>query len=62
MFSDGAFLLDAGWLFFAVWSVILIAFFVITFGEDLLRDPERRIETVVKRTQDPLRSASSHGR
>jgi hypothetical protein len=36
MFSDGSYLFEAGWLFFAAWSVTVLTFFVITFGKDLL--------------------------
>jgi hypothetical protein len=59
MFSDGAYLFDAGWLFFAAWSLVLITFFVIAFGEDLLSGPEHRANTTAKQSQSPMRSADS---
>jgi hypothetical protein len=64
MFSDGGFLFDAGWLFFAAWSLVLITFFVIAFGEDLLRDPEQQagIGVNVKKTNGPMQSVASRTR
>ncbi len=59
MFSDGAYLFDAGWLFFAAWSLVLITFFLIAFGDDLLSGPERRANTAAKKSQRPMRSANS---
>jgi hypothetical protein len=59
MFSDGAYLFDAGWLFFAAWSLILLTFFVIAFGEDLLSGTERQANTAAKKTQSPMHSANS---
>lgn len=62
MFTDGAYLFDAGWLFFAAWSLILLSFFVIAFGEDLLGDSERRSHTAAKNAPTPMRSVTSHTR
>lgn len=59
MFSDGAYLFDAGWLFFAAWSLILLTFFVIAFGEDLLSGPDRQANTTTRKPQSPMRSANS---
>ena len=36
MMTMNSFLLDAGWLFFAAWSVIVGAVSVAAFGRDLL--------------------------
>jgi len=62
MFSDGAYLFDAGWLFFAAWSLILLTIFVIAFGEDLLNTAHRDTDSPVKKTQTTMRSATSHTR
>ncbi|HEY4904584.1 MAG TPA: hypothetical protein VIH89_14015 [Candidatus Sulfotelmatobacter sp.] len=62
MFSDGSYLFDAGWLFFAVWSLVLLTFFVIAFGEDLLSESQLRAKTSVKKTQSRIRSANSRTR
>ena len=32
---------DAGWIFFAAWSMALAAFSVIAFGRDILRGEQR---------------------
>ena len=53
---DGTYLFDAGWVFFAIWSLILVAFFLITFGEELFGDSETRSETTAKKTQNAMRS------
>jgi hypothetical protein len=60
MFSDGAYLFDAGWLFFAAWSVVLLTVFVIAFGDDLLHGESRHADQSVKTTPRTLRSATSH--
>jgi hypothetical protein len=62
MFSDGAYLFDAGWLFFAAWSLILLTTFVITFGDDLLHGTHHHPDQAVKKNQNPMRSAASHTR
>jgi hypothetical protein len=62
MFSDGAYLLDAGWLFFAAWSLILLTTFVIAFGDDLLHSSHRDTDLTLKKTQPAMRSATSHTR
>jgi len=61
MFTDGAYLFDAGWLFFAAWSLILLTFFVIAFGEDLLSGSEGT-RTAAKNAKRPMRSVTSHTR
>jgi hypothetical protein len=55
---DGTYLFDAGWVFFAIWSLILAAFFLVTFGEELFGDPERQSGTAAKKTQNAMRSAT----
>jgi hypothetical protein len=62
MFSDGAYLFDAGWLFFAAWSLILLTIFVIAFGDDLMHAAHRDTDPMVKKTQSAMRSATSHTR
>jgi hypothetical protein len=62
MFSDGAYLFDAGWLFFAAWSLILLTIFVIAFGDDLLHGESRRAGQSVEKTPSTTRSATSHSR
>jgi hypothetical protein len=60
MFSDGAYLFDAGWLFFTAWSLILLTTFVIAFGDDLLHGANHHPDQPVKKSQNPMRSATSH--
>jgi hypothetical protein len=36
MSFDEALLLDAGWFFFAAWTLILLVVTVVAFGKDLL--------------------------
>jgi hypothetical protein len=60
MFIDGAYLFDAGWLFFAVWSLILLTIFVIAFGDDLMYAAHGDTGSTVKKTQSTMRSATSH--
>ena len=43
MMSD-AFLSDAGWLFFAVWSVVVGAVSIAAFGRDLL--PSKAVDSI----------------
>jgi len=62
MFADGSYLFDAGWLFFALWSIALLAFFVIAFGEDLLAAPRRRPDSARKKTNTALSAANSRNR
>ena len=61
MFSDGAYLFDAGWLFFAAWSLILLTIFVIAFGEDLFGNSNKRSNSTPN-TQSSIRSAASRVR
>jgi hypothetical protein len=61
MFSDGAYLFDAGWLFFAAWSLILLTTFVIAFGDDLLSSRQSAASTL-KKSPIPLPPANSRGR
>jgi len=35
--SNETYLFDAGWLFFAGWSVVILAVSLIAFGRDLIR-------------------------
>ena len=62
MFSDGAYLFDAGWLFFAAWGLILLTIFIIAFGEDLMHRSHRDADSTMKKTQNTMRSATSHTR
>ena len=41
MTGNDAYLFDAGWLFFAGWSLVLLALSLIAFGEDLVPYPVR---------------------
>ena len=41
MGGNDAYLFDAGWLFFAGWSLVLVALSLIAFGEDLIPSPAR---------------------
>jgi hypothetical protein len=41
MGGNDAYLFDAGWLFFAGWSLVVVALSLIAFGEDLVRSPAR---------------------
>lgn len=59
MFSDGAYLFDAGWLFFTLWSLVLLTIFVIAFGEDILSGPDRRANIAANKSQSPMRSPNS---
>lgn len=36
MFFDVKYVIDAGWIFFAAWSVVVLAVSVIAFGKDLI--------------------------
>ncbi|MGO9126822.1 MAG: hypothetical protein ACLP6G_18290 [Terriglobales bacterium] len=56
-----SFLSDAGWVFFAAWSVIVAAVSFAAFGRDLL--PSRiRLEPPEARPIDPARARDSGGR
>jgi hypothetical protein len=39
MSVSDAYLFDAGWLFFAGWSVVLVAVNLIAFGKDIIPSP-----------------------
>lgn len=41
MSGNEAYLFEAGWLFFAGWSLVLAALSLIAFGEDLIPSPAR---------------------
>lgn len=59
MLSD-SFLSDAGWLFFAAWSVIVAAVSIKAFGRDLL-PTKAAVEVFSKpRTSDPPTSTPAH--
>jgi hypothetical protein len=45
MSGNDAYLFDAGWLFFAGWSLVLVALSLIAFGEDLIPSPARNRST-----------------
>jgi hypothetical protein len=62
MFSDGAYLLDAGWVFFAAWTLILLTIFVIAFGEDLLGEAEQRANPAANKAARSIGSATSRPR
>lgn len=42
MSGSDAYLFDAGWLFFAGWSLVLVALSLIAFGKDLIPSPARK--------------------
>jgi hypothetical protein len=39
MTGSESYLLDAGWLFFAAWSLVVVTVSVIAFGEDVVSVP-----------------------
>ena len=41
MTGNEAYLFDAGWLFFAGWSLVLAALGLVAFGKDLIPSPAR---------------------
>jgi len=49
-----SFLADAGWLFFAAWSVVVAAVSITAFGGDLLAGSARRDATAKSHTPDPV--------
>jgi hypothetical protein len=49
MTGNDAYLFDAGWLFFAGWSLVLVALNLIAFGEELIPSTARK-----RSTEDPL--------
>jgi hypothetical protein len=44
MDSAQTFVLDLGWIFFAVWGMVLAALGVVAFGPDLVHEPRGRAE------------------
>jgi hypothetical protein len=44
-----AYIIDAGWLFFAGWGMVLLAFSVVAFGRDLLPAAKREGSKVTPR-------------
>jgi hypothetical protein len=59
MFSDGSYLFDAGWLFFSAWSLVLLAIFAITFGQDILGIASSRTNSALSKASGSLHSANS---
>jgi hypothetical protein len=45
MSGNDAYVFDAGWLFFAGWSLVLVALSLIAFGKELISSPERERST-----------------
>jgi hypothetical protein len=56
MLSDSLFS-DAGWLFFAIWSIVVGIFSVTAFSSDLLREPASSRSH--RSSTDPTRNAAS---
>lgn len=48
MDSAQTFVLDLGWIFFAVWGIVLAALSIAAFGPDLVPSTERQ-DTEVRR-------------
>ena len=42
MFFDGTYLIDAGWIFLAGWSLVVLAVGVIAFGKDVIPAKSRQ--------------------